>query len=269
MLEPLRFPQHIQTGSVCKHGLFAVPPTILWRPVLVQDRACGRIQNNAYRALVSNGALESRVLTLTARVHWRPKLGFCNDPNTEVGAVKSSPNIPPQPIASFRDFYEDHFDYVVRLFLRKGCEKEQAKDLTQESFVCAYKARDDFRGDAKPRTWLTQIALNVFKNHLRSRSTNRSAHKAVPLDTAPPQAAEDPSPLDQIIEKENAQRLEQALMALPQRMQRCMRLRLEQGRKYKDIAVLMQVSMQTVKTTIHDGRQRLTDWLASQPDNPS
>src|SRR5437879_2716535 len=46
---------------------------------------------------------------------------------------------------------------------------EEASDLTQETFISAYRAWDRFRGESKVYTWLYQIAVNHCRNRLRQR----------------------------------------------------------------------------------------------------
>ena len=50
---------------------------------------------------------------------------------------------------------------------------EEAADLTQETFLSAHKAREQFRGDSKVYTWLYRIAHNHFKNRLKQRGRQR------------------------------------------------------------------------------------------------
>jgi RNA polymerase sigma-70 factor, ECF subfamily len=69
------------------------------------------------------------------------------------------------------------FDAVVRhyrpqvfSFIRHSArDREVAENLTQECFLRAYLARDSFRGEAAVGTWLNRIALNLIRDHMRSR----------------------------------------------------------------------------------------------------
>jgi RNA polymerase sigma-70 factor, ECF subfamily len=87
-----------------------------------------------------------------------------------------STELPPltqeQPVLELADF-----DEVVRLyrgrifrFLMSSLgDRDLAESLTQDCFFRAYNARHQFRGDASISTWLTRIALNLVRDHLRSR----------------------------------------------------------------------------------------------------
>lgn len=69
------------------------------------------------------------------------------------------------------------FDEVVRLYrprifrflMASIGDRDVAESLTQDCFLKAFNARHQFRGDASLSTWLTRIALNLLRDHLRSR----------------------------------------------------------------------------------------------------
>src|SRR5579883_985312 len=69
------------------------------------------------------------------------------------------------------------FDEVVRLYrprifrflLASLRDRDTAENLTQDCFLRAYMARERFRGDCSLSTWLMKIAMNLLRDHLRSR----------------------------------------------------------------------------------------------------
>src|SRR6201998_4480907 len=69
------------------------------------------------------------------------------------------------------------FDEVVRLYrprifrflMSSLSDRDVAETLTQDCFLKAYNARHQFRGESSLSTWLTRIALNLVRDHLRSR----------------------------------------------------------------------------------------------------
>lgn len=69
------------------------------------------------------------------------------------------------------------FDEVVRLYrprifrfiMASLGDRDVAESLTQDCFLKAFTARNQFRGDSSLSTWLTRIALNLIRDHLRSR----------------------------------------------------------------------------------------------------
>src|SRR6266550_3615418 len=70
-------------------------------------------------------------------------------------------------------------EYEKRIFnviYRILGDYEEAADLTQETFISAYRAWDKFRGESKVYTWLYQIAVNHCRNRLRQRGRARAIH---------------------------------------------------------------------------------------------
>ena len=59
---------------------------------------------------------------------------------------------------------------VTAVVGRYNLSNEEIKDITQETFIKAYRSIDKFRGDSKFYTWLYRIAINSTKNHLIAKS---------------------------------------------------------------------------------------------------
>jgi RNA polymerase sigma-70 factor, ECF subfamily len=59
---------------------------------------------------------------------------------------------------------------ILRFLLSSLTDRDVAESLTQECFLKAWSARHQFRGDSSLSTWLTRIAVNLMRDHLRSRS---------------------------------------------------------------------------------------------------
>ena len=84
---------------------------------------------------------------------------------------ESSP-VADEPLAGIDDFesiVREHRPRVFRFLLASLRDQESAENLTQDCFVRAFKARDQFRGDSKPGTWLMHIAANLVRDHEANR----------------------------------------------------------------------------------------------------
>src|SRR5260370_18909311 len=68
-------------------------------------------------------------------------------------------------MSDFDALAAEHRPRVFRFLLASLRDRESAENLTQECFVKAYKARDQFRGAASVSTWLLQIAANLVRDH--------------------------------------------------------------------------------------------------------
>src|SRR5262245_18835060 len=76
------------------------------------------------------------------------------------------------PAAEFEDFDRVMKQYrtrVLRFLLASLGDMDVAESLTQDCFWNAYKSRKSFRGECSVNTWLMRIAVNLVRNHLRSR----------------------------------------------------------------------------------------------------
>src|ERR1700733_15763973 len=69
------------------------------------------------------------------------------------------------PLDNFETLVEQHRPRIFRFILASLRNRETAENLTQDCFVRAYQARDQFRGGASISTWLMQIAANLVRDH--------------------------------------------------------------------------------------------------------
>ena len=175
---------------------------------------------------------------------------------------------------TFRQLYLLYVRKVYQFFLRRGFPADECRDLTQDTFLRVHKHLASFRSDARFETWLFKIAINLYRNRLRTLSTLKRHAQEVPLDAAPEgeltgaclasnlTATAEPGPLRDVLSLERLQLLRAAMDDLPAQMRRCVVLRVEGDFKYREIADLMQVSIDTVKTHLFQARQQLKGRLA-------
>jgi RNA polymerase sigma-70 factor, ECF subfamily len=170
---------------------------------------------------------------------------------------------------TFRRLYVLSFQKVYRFFVRRGFPEDECMDLSQETFLLVHGHLQAFRGEAPFDTWMFKIAMNVYRNRLRTLgSLKRDAH-VVPLDASPEEplvsarpeglfaGCEADEPLSSVLAEERARLLREAVEGLPAQMRRCVQLRVDRDLKYREIAVLLQVSVETVKAHLFQARQQL------------
>jgi RNA polymerase sigma-70 factor (ECF subfamily) len=85
-----------------------------------------------------------------------------------------------------------HHAEIHRYLVRLTGRASEADDLSQETFLRAYRAHRRLPGDANIRAWLFAIATNLCRNHFRGEKRRRLAHAAVgaerpPADTGTPE----------------------------------------------------------------------------------
>jgi RNA polymerase sigma-70 factor (ECF subfamily) len=153
---------------------------------------------------------------------------------------------------------------IVNLAYQMVGDRHQAEDVAQEAFVRAYKALPRFQRKAKFSSWLYQIALNLCKDHLKSRSRHaRSADEEVlanvdanPRDEAP----------RQIVEEELSGKMREAINRLPYLYRESFVLRHLQGLDYAEVAAITQVPADTVRVRAYRAREMLRQSLAKSVD---
>lgn len=166
---------------------------------------------------------------------------------------------------SFDEVFARYERKVFNVIYRLVGNYEDAEDLTMETFVNAYRAFDRFRGDSAVYTWLYRIAINVCKNRFKQKK--RSAHVAVESLDEPLMGDEGPMhrevPDDRLnphraVESQELQRvIQKAIAELAPEYRVPIVLRELQGLSYAEIAEVMQIPVDTVKTRIFRARRQL------------
>lgn len=178
-----------------------------------------------------------------------------------------------EPEDNFRAIYDCFRTQILAFFMKRNCDRDLCHDLTQRVFLRVYTGMSSFRGEAPFGAWLFQIAVRIQKDHLRSRTTQKRAGYNISLDGGGTGEEElpldfpDPSrgsrPLDSLLDEESRRLLGDALMKLPEQMRKCMILRVHQELSYQEIAVVMGISVETVKAHLYQGRGRMRAIVAS------
>ncbi len=170
----------------------------------------------------------------------------------------------------FEQVFELYYRPVSYYFARRGCSEEDCRDLTQETFLGFYKGLAGYRTDASLKTWLFTIAANIWRNWLRGRATQKRNACEIPLGTPSEEDQEvavntsnDDDPLAGLLADELKHLVRQELEELPPRMRDCLLLRLDQELKYSEIAEIMGVSVEKVKSLLHQARTRLQTRLGA------
>lgn len=169
---------------------------------------------------------------------------------------------------AFRVVFDAYFPAIRRFFARKGLPPQDCLDLTQETFVGIYRGLATFRRDARFETWLFKIATTTFLKRLRAGATDKRRGDDVATDDvahSEPALTEPGDQLDRVVEAEDRARLRAAITDLPEQMKQCLTLRLYHELKYREIATVMRLSIETVKVHLFEARKRLRQRFADHP----
>ena len=152
----------------------------------------------------------------------------------------------------------------IYCFIRKRIKDvETAKDLTQETWMKAYRSIKSFRGDATFYTWLRRIAENVCIDfHRRQKHTNDISIE--PLHTVAEHRITNtyPSPCQDIERRELQQMFRNAIANLTPIRKQVFLLYYLQEMPIKEIATLLKRSEGTIKTHLRNARIQLRERLA-------
>lgn len=163
-----------------------------------------------------------------------------------------------------RRVFESYYRWVRRFFDRLGYSAEDGEDLAQETFGQVFDRIGSYRSEGSFRSWVFAIAANLHRGRNRWRRREKRHAPEVSLDSpADPDtpALEVPggerSPAQAAYEKERREALARAFQSLPPQMRQVLLLRVDQDLKYREIAEVLQISIETVKAHLFQARQRL------------
>jgi len=153
---------------------------------------------------------------------------------------------------------------VYNLIYRLVGDAEEAADLTQETFVSAYRSFAEFRGDAGEFTWLYRIAVNKCKNKFKENDRRR-AHETISLDddfagdgaAYTPATASSDGPAALYEQKELKEAITRAISQLPPDYRVVSVLRDVHGLSYQEVAEVADLSVDVVRTRLARARSAL------------
>ncbi|MBF0153089.1 MAG: sigma-70 family RNA polymerase sigma factor [Magnetococcales bacterium] len=152
---------------------------------------------------------------------------------------------------------------IASVISRTVSDPSRVQDLTQESFLKAYRALPSFRGDSAFYTWLFRIAVNTAKNYLMlaGRGVPVSDLELDDADRMAPQLRDNNTPETQILREEFMETLENAIRKLPDAMRQAVEMRDIQDKSYEEIATALGCPVGTVRSRIFRGRQEIMDTM--------
>ena len=150
---------------------------------------------------------------------------------------------------------------IVNLAFRMTGSYEDAEDLSQETFIRAYRNLRQFNPQKRFFTWIYTISLNLIKNHLKKqgRETAREAAVRNAADTEFLQGAR--TERDMIL-AQDMRLLESCLQKLPVDLRKAVILRFYQDLSFEDISIILDASISAVKMRVYRGLEQLKHLMA-------
>lgn len=155
---------------------------------------------------------------------------------------------------------------IERLVGRMVRDVDQVQDITQETFIRAYKALHQFRGEAQFYTWLYRIAVNTAKKALMDMKrspiiTESALHTGGDEDETSRSGQElitHETPETVLAAQEIAEAVNAAMEALPEDLRQAVTLREIEGLSYDEIALAMSCPIGTVRSRIFRAREAIS-----------
>lgn len=142
---------------------------------------------------------------------------------------------------------------AVRDFTRRLVGNDaQAEDLTQETFLRVERSESAFRGQAKERSWLIAIALNLVRDHFRA--TKRLPDTTTDTEVVEGIAGEGADAETEVLEKEMSSCIGEYLLRLPRPQCQAVALHDLAELTHREIAAQLDISEANARVLLHRGR---------------
>ncbi len=159
-------------------------------------------------------------------------------------------------IGAFEEVYKKTCGFVYNVAWRVTGNREDAEEVAQNVFVTVYRKLAGFRFESSLKTWIYRITVNLALNHVKKASRQRAltvsyddalAHQDTRLDAiaAPAQEPADPGRVEEILERLNPDQ------------RACLVLRGIEKMSYREIAEVLNININTVRSRIKRARGTL------------
>jgi len=165
-------------------------------------------------------------------------------------------------------------DRLYNAIVRVVGDREEARELTQETFVKALTALEGFRGEAQPYTWMFRIGVNLAISHLRKVQRQRTFSLDTPRRNSQPSqrsdqesslidriAQDDRQPSDGVLRKETQQQVLSALGRMDPEQRAILVMRDIEGLDYGQMAAALEVPLGTLKSRLFRARLAMREQL--------
>jgi RNA polymerase sigma-70 factor (ECF subfamily) len=151
----------------------------------------------------------------------------------------------------FASVVDAHWEAVFRLLFAMSGNSHDAEELTQETFLRAFRRWESYQAGTNVRAWLLRIATNAWLDVRRRRQRARS----VPLDDDLPGKAAPPGRRLELAEQ--GEMFQAALEELSETARVVFHLRVQESLSFREIAGLLESTEQAVRWHMHQARTRL------------
>ena len=152
----------------------------------------------------------------------------------------------------------EHHAEIFRYLLRVTGRRSDADDLSQETFLRAFRAYGTLTPDANTRAWLFTIATNLFRNHFRAQKRRRLAYDAV---TAVTRDRQDEHPGHVQAGREASEMIEAMVERLPAKQRLAFIQRKVHGLEYEAIGQSLRCSAESARAHVFQALKKIRQGL--------
>ena len=157
---------------------------------------------------------------------------------------------------AFGQMFNQHHQFILRFIFSMVGDRELAEELTQETFMGAYRNRRSLRNEAKLSTWLCGIAKNVVSNSFRARR-NESHHRVEIDDSLSEMRGTTLAPDKQLLGEELNRVIRKALLRLDEDRRAVFVLKVFQQLSYEEMSEITGFSIPKLKTDLHRAKAEI------------
>ena len=152
---------------------------------------------------------------------------------------------------SFRNDVLPLKNELFRLALRITLNRAEAEDIVQDTLIKVWNRRHEWENIDSIEAFSLTVCRNLSLDRIKKKENNNDSLEDVKV--AEPLASSNPQ--DQMIEEDKISLVKQIVDALPEKQRSCMQLRDFEGKSYKEIAEILEISEEQVKVNIFRARQ--------------
>lgn len=155
-------------------------------------------------------------------------------------------------IVSFKNDVLPLKDILYRLALRITLKHEEAEDIVQETLIKIWNRREDLDNVDSLEAYCLTICRNLSLDHLKRKDTHTESLEKAEMK---PHDEQHLGPYEQMLQKDRVELIRRLVNHLPEKQRSCMQLRDFEGKSYKEIANILNISEDQVKVNIFRARQ--------------
>lgn len=153
---------------------------------------------------------------------------------------------------SFRDDILPLKDKLFRLALRITFDRAEAEDVVQETLIRVWKKRDEWKRFGSVEAYCLTVAKNLAID-----CSEKKDSQTVELTSEMEEGSEASSPYEQLVSKERMSLIHRLVNELPEKQRLIIQLRDIEGKSYKEIAVVLNLTEEQIKVNLFRARQKI------------